>query len=228
LSANQPCLGIFAKFPQPGLVKSRLAAATSPHWAARVADAFVRDSVERLASIEARRLIVYSPLDQAAYFAELAHGRYELLPQVEGDLGRRLEGFITSQLREGARRVVAVGSDSPTLPPAFVEQAFRELDRANVVLGPALDGGYYLVGCRERIPPIFANVSWGTEHVLAETIACLSDPSWQLALLPPWYDVDLLSDWQMLKGYVTALRRAGINAQVPCTEKLMDDSPKWS
>jgi rSAM/selenodomain-associated transferase 1 len=220
-------LGIFAKYPQPGLVKSRLAAATSPHWAARVADAFIHDTVERLASIQARRVLVYTPADQAAYFTELSRGRCELVPQAEGDLGQRLEGFITSQLREGARRVVVVGSDSPTLPTAFVEQAFHALERTNVVLGPALDGGYYLVGCRERTPPIFTNIAWGTGRVLAETIAGLSDRSWQLELLPLWYDVDLLSDWRLLKGHLAALRRAGVDSQVPCTEKVMDDSPDW-
>jgi rSAM/selenodomain-associated transferase 1 len=224
MSASQSCLGIFAKFPQPGAVKSRLASATSPQWAARVADAFIRDTVERLAAMEARRIIAYSPPEQTGYFAGVARERFELVPQGEGDLGRRLEGFITSQLHRGAERVVVVGSDSPTLPVAYVEQAFRELDNVDIVLGPAFDGGYYLVGCKERVPPIFDGISWGTESVLAETVSRLADPSWRLGLLTPWYDVDLLSDWRLLRGHLEALRRAGVSTQVTYTEKVMENS----
>jgi rSAM/selenodomain-associated transferase 1 len=227
LSADYQTLGVFAKFPQPGQVKSRLALATSPQWAARVADAFLRDTLERLGTIEARRIIVYTPFDRAGYFTELSQSRYDLLPQTAGDLGQRLEGFIASQLRNGSRRVVVVGADSPTLPPAFVDQALRELDRADVVLGPALDGGYYLVGCRERIPPIFSGIAWGTERTLAETIARLTDPTWRLALLAPWYDVDLVSDWRFLQTHLAGLRRAEIDPQVPFTELIMKDSPAW-
>ena len=66
-----------------------------------------------------------------------------------------------------------------------------------MVLGPALDGGYYLIGCGRRLPPVFEGVRWSTNHVLADTVARLADPSWRLALLPPWYDVDTPEDWEL-------------------------------
>jgi glycosyltransferase A (GT-A) superfamily protein (DUF2064 family) len=120
--------------------------------------------------------------------------------------------------------VVLLGTDSPTVPVAWVGQAFAELTTADVVLGPATDGGYYLIGCARRLPPVFAGVAWGGPTVLAETVARLADPSWRLALLPPWYDLDTLADWRMLRGHIAALRRAGLDPGVPHLERL-DDPP---
>lgn len=212
-------LGLFAKEPRPGQVKTRLAAATSPAWAAAVADAFLRDFADRLAGLDCRRCLVY--VGAPAYFAEVAAGRYDLVPQQAGDLGQRLSSFMADELAAGTEAVVVVGADSPTMPPGLAEQAFAELERADVVLGPATDGGYYLLGCH-RLPPVFGGIAWGTSRVLAETVARL-DPSWRLALLPPWYDVDTLDDWRMLCGHLAALRRAGIDPGLPRTEAL--DSP---
>jgi glycosyltransferase A (GT-A) superfamily protein (DUF2064 family) len=119
-----------------------------------------------------------------------------------------------------ADAVVLVGTDSPTLPVAFVEQAFAELRQADVVLGPATDGGYYLLGCARRLPPIFDGIAWGSSAVFRDTVARLTDPEWRLAVLPPWYDVDTLDDWRMLQGHMAALRRAGIDPGAPHTERL--------
>jgi len=221
IAYDRIALGVFAKFPQPGLVKSRIAEATSPEWAARVADAFIRDTVDRLAEVRAHRILVYTPAEKSGYFAEVSGGRFELLPQADGDLGARLSRFFTSQMPD-AHRVVVVGTDSPTLPCAFVGQAFQELERADVVLGPANDGGYYLVGCANRVPPIFDGISWGSELVLAQTVARLAEPTWRLALLPPWYDIDLVRGWQVLRGHIAAMRRAGIDPGVPTIEELID------
>jgi uncharacterized protein len=219
---NDQILGIFAKEPRPGHVKSRLAAASSPEWAAKVADAFLRDTVARLAQVDAERFLVYHPPEGREYFTALAGNRYQLLPQEGGDLGRRMEQFILGQLQGGAQRVVIVGADSPTLPPEWIEQAFQELAKADLVLGPAMDGGYYLLGCAGVPPPIFDQISWGSERVLSETMDRLS-PHCRLALLPPWYDVDTVVDLWTLKGHLAALRRASIDPHVPCTERVLQE-----
>lgn len=204
-------LGVFAKRPAPGRVKTRLAADTSPEWAARVASAFLLDTLARLADFDARRVLAYAPDDAAAYFTPLAGDRFVPAPQGGGDLGQRMAAFFQSELRAGVASVVLLGTDSPTLPITYVDQAFRELERADVVLGPATDGGYYLVGCARRLPPIFEGVTWGSPRVLAETVARLAAPDWTLALLPPWYDVDTLNDWWVLRGHLAALGRAGVD-----------------
>src|SRR5262245_45432087 len=163
-------LGLFAKQPLPGQVKTRLAAGSSPEWAAAAANAFLLDLLERLAGVDARRVLVFAPPEAAAYFAGVAGGTFEAVPQAGGDLGHRLTVFFAEQLRAGAGRVVVLGTDSPTVPLEYVERAFCELERADVVLGPATDGGYYLVGCGRRLPPIFDGVAWGTARVLVDTV----------------------------------------------------------
>jgi glycosyltransferase A (GT-A) superfamily protein (DUF2064 family) len=134
-----------------------------------------------------------------------------------------MAAFLDSQLQTIADKVVLVGTDSPTLPLPLIAQAFRELDAANVVLGPAADGGYYLVGCKGTVPPMFDGVAWGTASVLRDTVGRLNDPDWKLALLPPWYDVDTPADWDLLRGHVAAMRRAGIPPGLPHTEALIDE-----
>jgi rSAM/selenodomain-associated transferase 1 len=213
-------LGVFAKWPSPGQVKTRLVAATSDAFATRVAAALLADTLDRLTHLIARRLLAFAPPEAEGSFAELARGRYDLSPQGPGDLGERLERFVAARLGEGAGPVVVVGTDSPTLPSVLVERAFEELRHADVVLGPATDGGYYLIGCRRLHPALFSAIDWGGACVLRQTIERLADPAWSLAVLPPWYDVDDLQDWQMLVGHLAALRRSGIDPGVPHTEAL--------
>ena len=220
---NNRSVGIFAKEPRPGRVKSRLASASSPEWAARVADALLRDTVARLARINARRFLVYSPNQAKEYFATLAGNQYQLISQEEGDLGRRMEQFIIGQLRTGARHIIIVGTDSPTMPAAWIERAFQELEQADLVIGPATDGGYNLLGCSGPPPPIFTNISWGSEKVLWETISRLSDLSLRVTLLPPCPDVDTIADLWALKGQIAALRRASLEPGIPHTERLLQD-----
>jgi glycosyltransferase A (GT-A) superfamily protein (DUF2064 family) len=135
-----------------------------------------------------------------------------------------MERFIRERLDNGTQRIVIVGTDSPTLAPELVSDALRMLRDADMVIGPATDGGYYLIGCRRRIPPVFDEIEWGTPTVLRDTFRRI-DGLWRIAILPPWYDVDTLDDWQFLQGHVAALRRAGIDPRCPRTERLLDESP---
>src|SRR5947209_5262014 len=83
-------------------------------------------------------------------------------------------------------------------------------EHADLVLGPATDGGYYLIGCSRPIPGIFAGIAWGGPRVLSDTVARLPE-SCRLALMPPWYDVDTLTDWLALRGQLAAERRMGLD-----------------
>jgi rSAM/selenodomain-associated transferase 1 len=185
----------------------------------------LQDLLGRLGDFPARRVLAFAPPQTESYFADLAQGRFNLMAQSEGDLGQRMERFLSTQIEQGAQRVVLVGTDSPTIPLPFVEQAFEELTRADLVLGPATDGGYYLVGCAGAVPPIFQGITWGRSTVLRETIDRLEGNSVRLKLLSPWYDVDTLNDWQVLQGHLAALRRAGIDPQLPNTEALIQMTP---
>jgi uncharacterized protein len=208
-------LGVFAKRPRAGEVKTRLAAATSAAWAARVAEACLADTLSRLATVEARRYLVFAPDD--ADMSASAADAYTPVPQGPGKLGHRLARFFERFLAAG--RVIVVGSDSPTLPVGYVERGFDELLRVDVVLGPATDGGYYLIGCRRFLPELFEGIDWGGPQVLQQTIERLP-PGSSLSLLPPWYDVDTMDGWHMLTGHITAMRRTGIDPGVPRVEAL--------
>ena len=213
-------LGIFAKLPAPGAVKTRLGG--PPQRGAEVARAFLLDVLERTGSIDAERIVVFAPADAREEMARLVGPGIALVPQSSGDLGERLGRFIGDRLDAGAGRVVVIGTDSPTLPAALIARAFEELAHADLVLGPATDGGYYLVGCRRRLP-IFDGIAWSRDTVLAETVARLTDPRWSLALLPPWYDVDTPEGWAMLRGHIWAMRRAGVDPGVRRTEAILDE-----
>jgi uncharacterized protein len=219
--ANRRVLGVFAKWPSPGSAKTRLARDGDPTFSVRVARAFLLDTVERFSGVAARRVLVFDPRERENDFADVVSGHFALRPQRGNDLGQRLSTFIDEELARGARGVVVVGTDSPTLPVEYLAQAFASLEQADVVLGPAVDGGYYLVGCGPTRPPIFEGIAWGTGTVMADTIAALADPRWRLALLPLWYDIDTPADWTMLLGHVRAQRRAGLDPAIPHTEALI-------
>jgi rSAM/selenodomain-associated transferase 1 len=227
IQAHSPrILGLFAKRPRAGQVKTRLAAEVSSEWAEEAATAFLLDVVDKYATVGDNRVLVYTPSQEREFFARIAGANYQIVPQIEGDLGCRMHDFVLAQMQTRKERIVVLGTDSPTLPVSYVEQAFAHLETSDVVLGPAFDGGYYLLGCARRLPPIFERIAWGGPNVLAETIEKLHDPNWSVALLPMWYDVDTLEDWRFIRSHIAAMRRAGIDPQAPRTEQLTLAQPR--
>ncbi len=182
-------LGMFAKHWQPGKVKTRLAVTLGESHAAMVQAFFVCALVERLQTAADRRVVAFSPAGAEKAFGCLAKGRWELAAQSEGDLGERLDWFFANALKS-ALRIVVIGSDSPDLPRAYIDEAFAALQTKDVVLGPTADGGYYLVGIARRLPPIFRGIDWSTPAVWPQTIGRLQAAGLAWHELPPWYDVD--------------------------------------
>jgi rSAM/selenodomain-associated transferase 1 len=220
-------LGIFGKKPEAGRVKTRLAAAFGPETAAQIHEAMLFDAIaiwssEDVLAPGGRRVLVFSPGDAGPWFDTRVPAAFALQPQVEGDLGRRMQAFFAGEFEDGATRVVLIGTDAPTLDPTIVISAFLCLEGRDVVLGPATDGGYYLVGSRHAPPPIFEGVDWSTPDVLGQTIDRLRDTGLSLAVLPPWYDVDTPDDWRVLAGHIRALRRAGMDPRLPRIEALLE------
>ena len=134
-----------------------------------------------------------------------------------------MRGFFEGEFEDGATRVVLIGSDCPALDPTIVITAFLCLEGRDVVLGPSTDGGYYLVGARESVPPIFDGITWSSPGVLSQTIDRLKDTGLSLAVLPPWYDVDTPENWRMLAGHIRALHRAGMDPALPRIESLIEE-----
>jgi rSAM/selenodomain-associated transferase 1 len=220
-------LGIFGKLPVPGRVKTRLATEFGPEDAAAMHEAMLFDLIHIWDSSGvfdpgARRVLAYAPGDAGAWFEARLPASFALRSQAEGDLGRRMQAFFAGEFERGATRVVLIGSDAPTLDPTIILHAFRCLDNCDVVLGPAADGGYYLVGSRRAPPPVFEGVDWSTPDVLRQTADRLRKTDLSLAVLPPWYDVDTPDDCRMLAGHLHALRLAGIDPRLPRTEAVLE------
>jgi hypothetical protein len=141
-----------------------------------------------------------------------------LLFAVEGaDVGRCLRVAIARLLRAGFSPVVAVNSDGPTLPARYIEQAVERLSGSDVVLGPAEDGGYYLVGVRQEQPGLFANIEWSSPRVRAQTLERAAALGLNVAELPAWYDIDTPAEFERLRAELAA-RPPGI---ATCTRAFL-------
>jgi rSAM/selenodomain-associated transferase 1 len=186
-------LGMFAKHWTPGRVKTRLAAAIGERQAAEVHRLFVQTLQNRFGGEADLRILAFDPPHGAADFRHAAGRAWELLPQGGGDLGERMAGFFAAGLVR-AEQVVLIGSDSPDLPASYVAEAFEALTTHDVVLGPAADGGYYLVGAAGQVPPIFADIAWSTADVWSQTVQRLEQAHCRWHELPQWYDVDTADD----------------------------------
>ena len=181
---------VIAKRPAAGHTKTRLTPPLTPAQAAELYECFLRDTLDIARAVpDVTRLIYYAPPEAAPYFADLAPD-FLLTPQAGLHLGERLDHVLTRCLRAGFQRVVVMDSDSPTLPPAYVAQAFQVLADHDVVLGPCDDGGYYLIGLTQPQPRLLREVHMSQPYVLRDTLALAAQAGLRVALLPAWYDVD--------------------------------------
>lgn len=220
--------GVFVKHPVPGGVKTRLADAIGAEAALRLYTAFLQDLVRRFRDLDVRRRLGFTPHDapSRAYFIELAGAEYELWPQPSTDLGRRMFAFFSDQLQEAGDQAVLIGSDSPNLPKRYVQDAFDLLDRSDIVLGPAADGGYYLIGMKGPVKDIFQGVSWSKPTVLSQTVKRIRELGLNLGLLPMWYDIDTPADLEMLRGHLAALIQSGDHPDCPATWDALSSTPE--
>jgi len=205
LTAMETVVAIMAKAPRPGEVKTRLCPPLAPEEAADLARAFVLDAVERVAGVDRSAVVIaFAPAEAAGEFRALAPG-VSLIPQRGGDLGERMAGVFEDLQAAGARRVVLMGTDAPTLPRAHVDEAVRRLaGDADVVLGPSEDGGYHLIGLGAPHPELFRDMAWSTPAVLAETRARARIRGLRVAELPAWFDVDTGLDLERLERELAA------------------------
>lgn len=198
-------LGMFVKYPEPGRVKTRLASAIGDSAAAALYRGFLSDLIQRFGTTGTRRVLAYSPADSVSreFFEQQSAGRFELWPQPDADLGTRMRLFFEAF---GPEPVVLIGSDSPTLPSSFPDLAFAPLNDHDVILGPATDGGLYLIGINQqrRAWPIFDGIDWSTSRVLDQVMRRLVELVARVEVLPPWYDIDEPSDLAFLKGHLAA------------------------
>ena len=198
---------VVAKRPTPGKTKTRLSPPLTPELASALYECFLFDTLEQMRRVDdAWRVIAY--LHERDYFQRLAPD-FELIPQEGHDLGERLDNALTSYLLHGYERVIIMDSDSPTLPPDYLSQAFSVLsDGADVVLGPCDDGGYYLIGIKKPTPRLLREVHMSTPMVAAETMALAKEEGLHLVTLPIWYDIDDVASLSRLIKEIISLDSA--------------------
>jgi rSAM/selenodomain-associated transferase 1 len=192
---------VFAKVPEPGRVKTRLVPSLTEEEAAELYAAFLRDALITYQELDASVRVYISPSATGTLPADLIPHAFEVKRQTGEHLGERMQHAFLETFAAGYSRAVIVGTDHPTLPLMFVEEAFRTLDEPlTVSIGPSEDGGYYLLGMNEFYPQVFAGMTYSHPQVFAETVERLRPTRARLVVLPMWYDVDTFPELQRLAG----------------------------
>jgi len=183
------------KFPEPGKVKTRIARDTGPDRAVEVYRQIAAKVIGNTlpSDNEYERIIFYWPGTAGDQFRTWLPGE-KLLPQRGADIGERMALAIRDMLCEGASKAVIAGVDIPELHREIVRDAFSKLDKADVVIGPALDGGYYLIGMKALHERIFQGISWSTDKVLGQTILAVEALNVKWDAVATLSDVDTLED----------------------------------
>ena len=192
---------VVAKAPRPGVTKTRLCPPLSPDQAAQLASAFLLDTVAtvNLAGVSAR--IVCREASEQRPLGRLVGLLVPVSVQSGNGLGDALEGAFREGLADGASAVAVLGADSPTLPGLLLGEAFAALAHGfDVVLGPAEDGGYYLLAARAVHPWLFRDMGWSTDRVASETLRRCRTLGLRTHILPAWYDVDDAASLDILRS----------------------------
>lgn len=199
---------VFFRAPRKGTVKTRLAAKVGPEAALAIHQELVQLTLARLNSISCVELKI-TPDDALADVAPMARTGWTLSPQGGGDLGDRLERGFESALSGHPGRWIAVGTDCPDITAKDIEAAWDRLANADVVLGPALDGGYWLIGLRAPHPELFRGIPWGGPDVFASTLQRIRAAGLTVAELRRLGDVDTHADWCEWRARIEAKPHQG-------------------
>jgi len=200
---------LFARDPVVGQVKTRLHPFLSEESIFELYTHFLHDSIQKIVRVKsADRFIGVHPADASGFFSRLKDEcALEIFSQVGNDLGEKMANAFQARFAEGYERVVIIGSDSPSLPVDYIEQALSS--EKDLTIGPSTDGGYYLIGMSGKLVNVFEDVAWGSDAVLAQTLERVKKSGCSLELLPPWYDVDRPEDLKFLQTHLELIEQSG-------------------
>ena len=195
-------VAIMAKAPDAGAVKTRLCPPLSPREAAALARCFLRDRVAQVRALAGvTPVIAFTPASERGVFQRVTPD-FTLIDQHGNDLGARMRSTLATLLAAGHPATIAIGTDTPTLPTAVLQHAVDRLASPDVdiVLGPADDGGYYLIGVRADHPMLFDDMPWSTSKVLEITLRRARAAGLRTVCVSSWFDVDTPDDLARLRS----------------------------
>jgi rSAM/selenodomain-associated transferase 1 len=197
---NDRCILFFVRNPERGEVKTRLAATLGQNVARDLYRCFILDMLSALQRAGFPVIICYYPEDALDDLKGIVGEGYVFKSQHGADLGERMARSITDAFAQGFDRAIVIGSDIPDLPGAFIQESFAALETYDSVIGPAFDGGYYLIGFKQVsfLPEAFKGIEWGTDTVLTRTLSILGANERTAYLLPPLRDMDTVEDLKVL------------------------------
>lgn len=202
--AEAIAVGLMCKAPRPGHAKTRLGHTIGADAAAALSECFLRDVAKIIESLQPSHNLqgygLYAPIDAAAEIAALLPCSFRLVPQQGDDFSSIVHGAIASLLERHRAGAILINSDSPTLPPQILAMALEEIRRHEdcIVLGPAFDGGYYLIGLKHAHWELFRDIPWSTNEVARITRDRARELDISTVELPMWYDVDDAADFSRL------------------------------
>ncbi len=197
---NDAHIVFFVKYPEPGEVKTRLAASIGPDKASELYGNFVLDILARIESTQLSFTICLYPEQKKELIMGWLGDGYEYSHQKGVDLGERMVTAFLEAFAGGHSRVILIGSDFPDLPQSFLEESLGALSTHDAVIGPAMDGGYYLIGFRDSTfsPQAFEGMQWGMGGVFRQTLSILKERRKRVYVLPVWNDIDTIEDLRQL------------------------------
>jgi uncharacterized protein len=227
LKLQENALMIFIKAPRLGEIKTRLQPELSPAASLKIFKAMGKDLVDRFSRSEYFDLFIqYWPGDALWEMQSWLGANLNYIPQRGSDLGEKLKNAFSASFRRSYQKVCIIGSDLPTIAVPDILEAIEKLDSFDVILGPAMDGGYFLVALKEFHPQIFENIDWSTDAVLEQTMLRITEQKLSAYRMAVQRDVDTYDDvmylWNKIKENENNLERKIPNTVAVLKEILVE------
>jgi glycosyltransferase A (GT-A) superfamily protein (DUF2064 family) len=213
-------LGIFLTDPSDE-TECRMVPPLDPMEARELYGAFLTDLFARLSKLKKVSATVFFAGDNPVVVRKWIPEVYPLAPQRGGSPGERFENALRALLDHEGRHACILSSQSPDLPLVYLKRAYVKLKHRDIVLGPTLVGGIYLIGMKRPVPGFFDTLPWGEVSFLGETLRRAESAGLSCALLPPWYEVNALESLSFLETMLLA-RRIEKRDRLPTVERVLE------
>ncbi|MFU8794487.1 MAG: TIGR04282 family arsenosugar biosynthesis glycosyltransferase [Dethiobacteria bacterium] len=196
---------VFAKAPLSGEAKTRLSPPLTAIEAATLAETFLLDTLEMVGTIKLNTdiIIYYTPITAANYFTHLIPGSWQMKPQQGRSLKMKITNAFRIEIGNSYQPVIIIGTDSPTLPPQYLTEAFKIISKVDLVIGPALDGGFYLIGMNKFYPELLKPVTLSKPESCEKLVESAVRMELTFKMLPAWYDIDRFEDFKHINNQIS-------------------------